>query len=151
MLKNPFRISFAACASGCGRQLTRPQQRVDRLLTDLLAEGDALLDKERGDVLPDGVQIFAILAEETAVDFLADFLFLHAIEQPVSDALIQVGDQLHIRAAERLMCLVQQMISRSLSSIFSGLFFERLLRCDVDVLQRYVFVCRNFAAGFVLG
>ena len=64
-----------------------------------------MLDKERGDVLPDGIKDFAILAEETTVDFLAD-LFLHAIEQCAGlDALIQVGDQLHIRAAERLMCL----------------------------------------------
>jgi len=110
-----------------------------------------LLDKERGDVLPDGVQDFAILAEETAVDFLAD-LFLHAIEQCAGlDALIQVGDQLHIRAAERLMCLGAADDFEKFVVHFSGLFFERLLRCDVDVLQRYVFVCRNFAARFVLG
>ena len=67
------------------------------------------------------------------------------------DALIQVGDQLHIRAAERLMCLGAADDFEKFVVHFSGLFFERLLRCDVDVLQRYVFVCRNFAARFVLG
>ena len=121
------------------------------MLTDLLAEGDALLDEERGDVLPDRVQDFTILSEESAVDFLAD-LFLQPVDQSAGlDALIQVGNQLGVRMAERLMRLRAADDFEKVIVHFFRLFFERLLRCDVDVLQRHVFVCRNFAAPFVLG
>ena len=121
------------------------------MLTDLLAEGDALLDKERGDILPDGVQDFAILAEKTAFDFLA-YLFLHPVEQSSGlDALIQVGDQLGVRMAERLMRLRAADDFEKVIVHFFRLFFECLLRYGVDVLQRHVFVCRNFTARFVLG
>ena len=69
----------------------------------LLAEGYAPLDEERGNVLPDGVENFPILAQHATIDFLANFV-IHSIDQIAGlDALIQVGDQFRPSGLERLM------------------------------------------------
>jgi len=58
-----------------------------------------------GDVLADGEQDFAVLADETAVDRLGDF-FVNAIdERPGLDAFVEVIDKFRAGLGQALMRL----------------------------------------------